>query len=97
MSEDKNIQEVVASPDGEQVKGRSVFVVETTPAGIAVQTALLTDGEKLVPMPAIFPDVEYAFNQIDALKRLVSQHFSEAARLGAQISLDANSGVSSDS
>jgi hypothetical protein len=72
------------SVEGEQVKGRSVFVVETTPAGVAVQTALLTDGDKLIPMPAIFPDVQYAFDQIDELKRLVSQHFSQAAKVGAQ-------------
>ncbi len=69
----------------EQVKGRSVFLVETTPAGVAIQTALLTDEGKLLNMPAIFPDVQYAFEQIDELKRLVSQHFSQAAQLGAQM------------
>ncbi len=69
----------------EQVKGRSVFLVETTPAGVAIQTALLTDDGKLMNMPAIFPDVQYAFEQIDELKRLVSQHFSQAAQLGAQM------------
>ncbi len=69
----------------EQVKGRSVFLAETTPAGVAIQTALLTDEGKLLNMPAIFPDVQYAFEQIDELKRLVSQHFSQAAQLGAQM------------
>lgn len=69
----------------EAVKGRSVFLVETTPAGVAVQTALLTEGGKLLTMPAIFPDVQYAFEQIDELKRLVSQHFSQAAQVGAQV------------
>jgi hypothetical protein len=73
------------SAEGQPVKGRSVFVVETTSAGIAVQTALLTEGDQLIPMPAIFPDVQYAFDQIDELKRLVSQHFSQAAQLGAQV------------
>lgn len=67
------------------IKGRSVFLVETTPAGIAVQTALLTEDGKLLNAPAIFPDVEYAFNQVDELKRLISAHFSQAARLGAQV------------
>lgn len=85
MTEDQNKNEAVNSPSGEQFKGRSVFVVETTPAGVAVQTALLTDGEKLIPMPAIFPDVQYAFAQIDELKRLVSQHFSQAAQIGGQV------------
>lgn len=68
-----------------QIKGRSVFLVETTSAGIAIQTALLTHDGKLLNMPAVFPDVQYAFDQIDELKRLVSQHFSQAAQLGAQV------------
>ena len=84
MSDKQEVIQNTAS-DGEQVKGRSVFIVETTPAGIAVQTALLTEGDKLISMPAIFPDVQYAFDQIDELKRLVSQHFSQAAQLGAQV------------
>ncbi len=75
----------------EQVKGRSVFLVETTPAGVAVQTSLLTEDGKLLSMPAIFPDVQYAFEQIDELKRLVSQHFSQAAQLGAQMMAQENS------
>ena len=90
MTKDNQIKENPASAEGEQVKGRSVFIVETTPAGIAVQTALLTEGDKLIPMPAIFPDVQYAFDQIDELKRLVSQHFSEAAKLGAQVQPSVN-------
>jgi hypothetical protein len=85
MTDEKNMNESPATPEGEQVKGRSVFIVETTPAGVAIQTALLTDADKLIPMPAIFPDVQYAFEQIDELKRLVSQHFSQAAQLGAQM------------
>ena len=81
MSEEANNTE-----SSEQViKGRSVFLVETTPAGIAVQTALLTEEGKLLNAPAIFPDVEYAFTQVDELKRLISAHFSQAARLGAQV------------
>ncbi len=77
-TENKDTQE-------QAVKGRSVFIVEATPAGVAVQTALLTEQNQLIPMPAVFPDVQYAFEQIDELKRLVSQHFSQAAQLGAQM------------
>lgn len=73
------------APTEQAIKGRSVFLVETTPAGIAVQTALLTEDGKLLNAPAIFPDVEYAFSQVDELKRLISAHFSQAARLGAQV------------
>jgi len=73
------------APAEQTIKGRSVFLVETTPAGIAVQTALLTEDGQLLNAPAIFPDVEYAFTQVDELKRLISAHFSQAARLGAQV------------
>jgi hypothetical protein len=72
------------SNDG-SVTGRSVFLVETTAAGIAIQTALLSNDGRLLQAPAVFPDVEYAFAQIEELRRLVSRHFSEAARLGAQL------------
>lgn len=75
----------VNSPENQEVKGRSVFIVETTPAGIAVQTALLTDNGQVLQMPAIFPDVQYAFAQIDELKNLVSRHFSHAAQVGAHV------------
>lgn len=85
-SNQANASNEAASVDtSEPVKGRSVFLVETTPAGVAVQTALMTDAGKLLTMPAIFPDVQYAFDQIDELKRLVSQHFSQAAQVGAQV------------
>ena len=73
------------TPIEQTIKGRSVFLVETTPAGIAVQTALLTEDGKLLNAPAVFPDVEYAFAQVDELKRLISTHFSQAALLGAQV------------
>jgi len=69
----------------ENITGRSVFVVNTTPAGVTVQTVFMTDEGKLINMPAVFPDVGYAFEQIDELKRLVSKHFSDAARLGSQV------------
>lgn len=86
------------TPSEQVVKGRSVFLVETTPAGIAVQTALLTEDGKLLNAPAIFPDVEYAFTQVDDLKRLISAHFSQAALLGAQVAAQQASanGVSPD-
>ena len=74
-----------AATEEQQLTGRSVFVVNTTPAGISVQTAFITDDQKLINMPAVFPDVEYAFQQIDELKRLVAKHFSDAARVGAEV------------
>jgi hypothetical protein len=76
------------------IKGRSVFLVETTQAGIAVQTALLMEDGKLMNAPAIFPDVEYAFTQVDELKRLISAHFSQAARFGAKVAAQVNNAPS---
>lgn len=70
---------------GTNVTGRSVFAIETTAAGIVVRTALMTDDNRLLNMPAVFPDVMYAFEVIDDLKRQVAQHFSQAAQVGAKV------------
>lgn len=85
MSEEKQTTAGEEVSESQPISGRSVFVVNTTPAGISVQTALLTEDNNLLNMPAVFPDVDYALNQIDELRRLVSQHFSEAAKLGGQV------------
>jgi len=85
MTQADNNNATETASNAEQITGRSVFLVETTAAGIAVQTALLTNDSRLLRAPAVFPDVEYAFAQIEELKRLVSRHFSEAARVGAQL------------
>ena len=78
-----------AAPDGAtqnvNVSGRSVFAVETTAAGIVVRTAFLTQENRLLDMPAVFPDMMYAMNVIDDLRRQVMQHFSQAAQVGAQV------------
>lgn len=83
MSEQTEQQQT--SNQQEAIKGRSVFVVNTTPAGIQVGTALLTEDNKLLNLPAVFPDVEYALGQIEQLRQMVLQHFSQAARVGMQV------------
>jgi hypothetical protein len=85
MSRTEDNQTSESPSSTESFTGRSVFMVETSAAGISVQTALLTKDNQLLRAPAVFPDVEYAFAQIDELKRLVSRHFSEAALIGAQV------------
>ena len=67
------------------VKGRSLFLVETTAAGMAVHTAFLQEDGKLIQAPAIFPDVGYALSQVDELRNLLIKHFSQAAHIGAQV------------
>jgi len=69
----------------ESLNGRAVFVVETTEAGIAVQTAFVSDDNRLFRAPAVFPDLGYALSQIDELRALVIQHFSRAAQVGAKV------------
>ncbi|HEY7804816.1 MAG TPA: hypothetical protein VIC30_10350 [Orrella sp.] len=79
-----------ATPEGQSqqavnLTGRAVFAVETTAAGVVVRTAFLTEDQRLLDMPAIFPDMVYALNVIDDLRRQVMQHFSQAAQVGAQV------------
>jgi hypothetical protein len=62
-----------------------VFVVQIVSGGVAVRSGMLVEGDRLVEMPAIFPDVHYAMAQIDELKNLVARHFAEAAQLGTQL------------
>jgi hypothetical protein len=73
-------------PVAEQaLKGRSVFLIETVPVGVSVRTAFLTEENKLLQMPGVFPNLTYALNQIDQLRANVVQHFEQAAQVGAQL------------
>ena len=70
--------------EGDEIKGRSIFIIETTGKGILVQTSFEAEDGRLLEMPAIFPNVEYAIAQIDEMRRLVVNKFSEAATIGIQ-------------
>lgn len=74
-----------ASTEQTQLTGRSVFSIETTAAGVVVRTAFMTEDNRLLDMPMVFPDAMYAFNVIDDLKQQVAEHFGRAARVGAQV------------
>lgn len=75
-----------ASPEaGQNITGRAVFAVDTAAAGIVVRTAFLTEQGQLVDMPAVFPDLSYALNQIDHLRQLVLERFAQAAQVGVQV------------
>lgn len=73
------------STSPESIVGRSVFLVETVAAGVSVRTMFLAEDQRLIEMPAVFPDLPYALTQIEELKRIVEQHFAQAARIGAQV------------
>lgn len=66
----------------EQLKGRSAFNVELTPAGVVVSTVFVSEDDTVRPLPAVFPNLEYALGQIDALRSMVINQFATAAELG---------------
>jgi len=70
--------------EGDSIVGRSIFIIETTGKGILVQTSFEAEDGRLLEMPAIFPNIEYALAQIDEMRRLVVSKFSEAATIGIQ-------------
>lgn len=67
------------------IRGRSVFTVETTPAGVVIRTAWMSEDNKLMEMPAVFPDMLHALSVLDDLRQQVIQHFSQAAQVGSQV------------
>jgi hypothetical protein len=73
-----------STEDQESVEGRAVFSVETMSAGVAVLTIFLANDGRTIPMPAVFPDLEYALDQIEALRKIVIQQFGRAAQIGFQ-------------
>lgn len=70
--------------EGDAIHGRSIFIIETTGKGILVQTSFEAEDGRLLQMPAIFPNIEYALAQIDEMRRLVVSKFSEAASIGIE-------------
>ena len=73
-----------ASDTPATMRGRSVFVVQTTGNGVVVRSAWLAEDKKLLEMPAVFPEVNYALAVIDDLRKQVLDHFSRAAQVGAR-------------
>ena len=67
------------------IQGRSVFIVESTENGIAVQTSFMAEDGRLLQMACLFPDIEYALAQIDEMRRLVLFNLSKAAQIGLQL------------
>lgn len=92
LKENRLQHDELSLPQSEEdsIKGRSIFIIETTGKGILVQTSFEAEDGRLLEMPAIFPNIEYALAQIDEMRRLVVNKFSEAATIGIQsLSADA--------
>jgi hypothetical protein len=66
--------------------GRSIFAVETVAGGVMVRPAFLTsENGVMIASSAVFPNLSYALQQIDALRTVVEQHFNKAATLGSRL------------
>jgi hypothetical protein len=94
MAED-NKSEVTPDENQQQIRGRSAFNVELTPAGVVINTVFVGEDEQVRPLPAVFPNLEYALNQIDALRGMVVSQFAQAAELGMK-SLQAQQAASEE-
>lgn len=67
------------------VRGRSAFMVESSAAGVVVRTVFAAEDGRVLAMPAVFPDVHYALEQIESLRRAITERFAQAAQLGNQL------------
>ena len=70
-----NLSQVEEQPP---ISGRGVFAVSRVEVGVAVQTAFLADDGRLLQMPAVFPNLEYALQQVDEMRQMVINQFSLA-------------------
>lgn len=67
------------------ITGRAAFVVDTSAAGIVVRTAFVGENGQVIELPAVFPDLGYALQQIDHLRQIVIDRFAQAAQVGVQV------------
>ena len=59
------------------VTGRGVFAVRTLGTAVSVESAFLEESGNVLRLPAVFPNRQYALEQIDELRQIVNQHFDE--------------------
>lgn len=92
MSEDtiQTEEQNTVTEENSTIQGRSIFLIETVAAGVAVQTALLTEDNNIHSMPAVFPTLQYALQQIDELRAHIINHFENAAQIGARVIAEKN-------
>lgn len=63
------------------VTGRGVFAVRSLGAAVSVESAFLEESGNVLRLPAVFPNREYALQQIDELRQIVIQHFDDIEKL----------------
>ena len=69
----------------ENITGRAIFAVDISAVGIVVRTGFLSEQGNVIDMPAVFPNLSYALDQIDHLRQIVIDHFAQAAQVGVQV------------
>ena len=71
-------EQTSVAADQQPVSGRAVFAVSQVDVGVAVHTAFLAEDGRLLQMPAVFPNLEYALQQIDEMRQMVINQFTHA-------------------
>jgi hypothetical protein len=61
------------------VTGRGVFAVRSLGNAVSVESAFLEENGNVLRLPAVFPNRQYAMEQIDELRNIVNGHFDEIA------------------
>lgn len=59
------------------ITGRGVFAVRTLGEAVSVEAAFLAEDGNVLRLPAVFPNRQYAIEQIDELRALVNRHFDD--------------------
>ncbi|BBU71521.1 hypothetical protein ICHIJ1_14400 [Fluviibacter phosphoraccumulans] len=72
-------EEAPVAVDQQPVSGRAVFAVSRVDVGVAVHTAFLAEDGRLLQMPAVFPNLEYALQQVDEMRQMVINQFATSA------------------
>jgi hypothetical protein len=66
----KNISSTLAQAlaQSDAITGRGLFVVHILENAVSVESAFLADDGKILRMPAVFPNREYALEQVEELR-----------------------------
>lgn len=76
-------QSVEMSGADKPITGRGVFAVRTLGEAVSVEAAFLAEDGNVLRLPAVFPNREYALQQIDELRDIVARHFNEISNLNS--------------
>jgi uncharacterized lipoprotein YajG len=71
------VSNVMPVTEQQPVSGRAVFAVNRVDVGVAVHTAFFAEDGRLLQMPAVFPNLDYALQQIDEMRQMVVSAFSQ--------------------